>query len=850
MRLLSHLTSSLTRPWPALLVLLTFTAVMGGLALEVGFDGSTQRILAQTEVQQAYQHRMERLFGGDHTCFIALHPPQGDCFTPPVLEKIAHLTRDLESIPGVAGVTSLTQVGTIRGSIDGLEVRPLIEEIPHDPAALAALRQRAIHDRLLRRNLISDDGHYTSIVVELDPSPAGLELRDAALTTIQRLVTAARGPEEVVVAGAPMVGHVFRHHMATDLGRLVPLTLVVIAACLWLLFRRPRAVTLPTLAVGAAMVWTLGLMRLLDTPLSMITTALPPVLIAVGVAYGVHVLAAYWGELRAGHGRSQAVRHAVGRVAWPLVLSAVTTAAGFASIAASPIRTLQEFGGFSMVGVIFSMVLSLTLIPIVLNLLPAERWERWRRQRRRWAIDRWLRRIGSFNRRERLAVVAMALLLLVLSAGGIARIVADTDYLSYLPESAPIRQAAELFNRHLAGATTFTVVLESQTPGRFRQPDALHFLAGLQHRLARDPAVDTSTSLADFVAVMNRALHDDDPAYERVPESETEIGQLLLLFSLGEEAEAVLRPYVNYDASIARLTYRSHLTSSRAQVALAERIEQYCQRHQPAGIHARQTGSAYYLAASSMGIVRSQARSLGLTAVVIAVLMLALFRSARTTLLILVPNLLPIAMVFGLMGWWGIPLSTGTAIIAAISLGIAVDDTLHLVLRYRQELAPRLDPSAPPEARCAAQEAAMATTLMETGRPVFYTTVTLVVGFSVLAASSFVPVRMLGILTATTMIFCLFGDLLLLPALLTLIPAAPGRTVERRRQEAETRPACRPWRWTPARRRPSPFGLAPRRRPAPVVAEPVPASQVIEEELATIGTGVGESAGLEGRDLG
>lgn len=838
MRPLSPLLATLTRPWPALLLLLAFTAVMGGLALHVGFDGSTRRILAQTEIQQAYQHRMERLFGGDHTCFIALHPTAGDCFQPAVLEKLYRLTTELTSLSGVAQVTSLTNVETIHGSIDGLEVRPLMETVPTDPEELAAVRDEALANRLLRRNLISDDGRYTAIVVELDPSPAGLELRDTTLTALGSIVEAARGPEEVVIAGAPVVGHVFRRHMSNDLSRLVPLTLVVIGACLWILFRRPRAVLLPTLTVIAATVWTLGLMRLAHTPLSMITTALPPVLIAVGVAYGVHVLATYWGELRAGHNRPQAVRRAVARVAWPVALSALTTAAGFGSIAASPIRTLQEFGAFSMVGVLFCMVLALSLVPICLALLPVERWEPWRRQRKPWPVDRWLRRIGAFSRRERLAVVGMALLILALSAGGIARLVADTDYLAYLPESAPIRQAAELFNRHLAGATSFTVVFEGSRPGRFREPDALHFLADLQAFLARDPGVDTSTSVADFVVVMNRALHEDDVAFERVPESATEIGQLLLLFSFGDDAEAVLRPYLNYDASTARLTYRSHLTSSRAQVALAARIGQYCKRHQPAGVDARQTGSAYYLAASSMGIVRSQARSLGLTALVIAVLMVALFRSLRVTLLILVPNLLPIAMVFGLMGWWGIPLSTGTAIIAAISLGIAVDDTLHLVLRYRDELTPRFDPTASVRGRRAAQEEAMATTLVETGRPVLYTTVTLVAGFSVLAASSFVPVQMLGILTATTMVFCLFGDLLLLPALLTLIPVAPGRARTRAEVQPETETeATEPqWRWRPRHHRPTPFGLAPPRLPAAAPKE-VPASAVVDEALAAVAVG-------------
>ncbi|RMF84144.1 MAG: hypothetical protein D6739_06285, partial [Nitrospirae bacterium] len=796
-----HLLAPLTRPRPALLLLALFTALMGGLALEVGFDGSTQRILAQTPAQQAYQHRMERIFGGDHTCFVALHPPEGDCFAPRVLAKVARLTRELAAIPGVDRVTSLANVRVIDGSADGLTVHPLMAELPRDPGARAALRARVLGDRLLRRNLISDDGRYTSLVVELDPSPAGLAVRDAALAAIDRVVAAAQGPEAVVVAGAPMTGHVFRHRMARDLARLVPLTLLVVAGSLWLLFHRPRAVLLPTLAVAAAMVWTLGLMRLARTPLSMITTALPPVLIAVGVAYGVHVLAAYWGELRAGHGRDRAVRRALRRVAWPLALSAVTTVAGFGSIAASPIRTLREFGTFAMAGVAFSAVLALTLVPLLLAVLPEERWERWRRRRRPWPLDRWLRRIGRFSRRERLAVVAAALLLLLLSAGGIARLVADTDYLAYLPQGEPIRQAAELFNRHLAGATTFTVVLEGDRPGRMKRADALAFLADLGRFLEDDPAVETSTSLADFVAVMNRALHGGDPAYERVPADDAAVGQLLLLFSLSEGAEEILRPYVSYDGRLARLTYRSHLTSSRAQVALADRIEAFCRRHAPPGVRAVQTGSAYYLAASSVDIVRSQARSLGLTAAVIAVIMLALFRSLRATVLILVPNLLPIAMVLGLMGWWGIALSTGTAIIASISLGIAVDDTLHLVLRYREELARRPMPRRHGTARLAAQEEAMAVTLAETGRPVFYTTVTLVAGFSVLAASGFVPVQMLGVLTATTMVFCLFGDLLLLPALLTLIPAAADRRTAASEAPAAAEsaaPAPRPARPAPA----------------------------------------------------
>jgi predicted RND superfamily exporter protein len=834
----------LAQPGVALVVFSLFTTGMGWLAWHVDFDGSTQRILVQTPEQQAYQARMQEIFGGDHTVFIGLHPPSGDVFQHRVLHKIDRLSRALEILPGVTKVTSLTQVGVIRGTPEGLEVRPLLPEIPDDDRSLAEARREALDNRLLRANLISTDARYTALVVDLDPSPASLAIRPASLNAIRTIAYHARGPEEIVVAGAPMVGHAFRHLMAQDLLRLVPCTVVLVGVTLWALFRRMRAVVLPLIAVSASMVWTLGLMRLLHVPLSMVTTALPPVLIAVGVAYGVHVVAAYWGQLRSGSRERGPSRRTMTRVAWPVALSATTTIAGFGSISLSDVRTLQEFGFFSMAGVLFCAIASVTVVPIALRLFPIDDWEARRRKRHPWSLERWLRRAGDLTDRERLGITTAAALILALSVMGILRLQADTDYLGYIAPREPIRQAVEFFNEHLAGANTFTVVFEGAGENRFKEPDALAFLGGLQEFIAHQPGVDTTTSLADYVKVMNRALHDDAPQAERLPDTAAEIGQLLLLFSLGEDT-GLLNQYVNYDFSAARLAYRGHLTSSRAQVALAKRIDSYCRQHLPPGITARQTGSAYYLAQSSMGIVRSQLRSLGVSALIIGAIMLVLFRSPVMTVLVLVPNVLPIAMILAMMGWLGIPLSTGTAVIASISLGIAVDDTIHLVLRYYHELLHGGHGPSGHEApsrmdRLAAQREAMRVALLETGRPIFYSSATLVVGFVVLIASSFTPILMLGLLTAATMVFCLFGDLLLLPAMLTLVPVSRRLMA---RAEASSRDATpvitdepvptptRPWRWVPRRPPlPTPFGLAPRRIAVPrhpeVVAPVVPENAI------------------------
>jgi predicted RND superfamily exporter protein len=843
----------LAQPGVALAVFCLFTAWMGWHAWHLEFDGSTQRILVQSAEQQAYQARMQEIFGGDHTVFVGLHPLSGDLFQPAVLHKIDRLSRELQALPGVLGVTSLTQVGVIRGSPEGLEVRPLMAEVPTDERTLAAVRAEALDNRLLRSNLISADARYTALVVDLDPSPAGNAIRYETLTGVRTIVQQAAGPEEVVVAGAPMVGYAFRKIMAQDLLRLVPCTVVLVGITLWLLFRRVRAVVLPLIAVTASMIWTLGLMRLLHVPMSMVTTALPPVLIAVGVAYGVHVVAAYWGQLRSGSRERGPSRRTMTRVAWPVALSAFTTIAGFGSISLSEVRTLQEFGFFSMAGVLFCMITAVTIVPVALRLFPLEDWEERRRKRRPWPLDRWLRRVGDLTTRERVGTNGVAALILCLSVVGIVHIKVDTDYLGYIAPRAPIRQAVEFFNAHLAGANTFTVVFEGDRENRFKEPDALTFLSGLQDFIASRPGVDTTTSLADYVKVMNRALHDDAPQSEILPDTPEEVGQLLLLFSLGEETD-LLNPYVNYDFSAARMTYRGHLTSSHAQVALAKQIDAYCRQHLPPGITARQTGSAYYLAQSSMGIVRSQVRSLGVSALIIGVIMLVLFRSPRLTVLILIPNVLPIAMILATMGWLGIPLSTGTAVIASISLGIAVDDTIHLVLRYYHELLHgghwhAGDRAASRRNRLAAQRQAMRVALLETGRPIFYSSATLVAGFVVLTASSFTPILMLGLLTAATMVFCLFGDLLLLPAILTMTPVskrlmaraaaatppprpvATGPVAARTRQgrESSRRPAL-----------PTPLGLAPRpiaTRRRPETPSPAASETPSEVQGVLIGTG-------------
>jgi uncharacterized protein len=723
-----------------------------GLTLEI--DPSTEPLLPWGDPARAAYEEAVREFGDDEVFVVALETD--DVFRRERLEQLQRVTDAIAKLPEVRSVQSLTDVIAFRWEPEGewIEVGRFIDDIPEDPAALAELRARALADPLYRRTIVSDDGKTAAVNVTFREMTDKQFLDSRLEERIQAILAAEAGPGlRFHIAGRPHLKHAVYHGMLRDLRVLVPAALAVLALVLWISFGTRRSVALPLGVVAVATVWTYGAIAFLDRTLSILTTMLGPMLISVGSVYGVHVVGRYEEEAATARDAHAAALATLEHVRLPALVSGATTLIGFGANLISDVPAVFELGAFSLLGVAAMTLLTVMGIPPLLALMPLR--DASSRTRLAAAIgdvlDRRLLALSGFVARRAGLLVAIFAVLTLASALLIPRIVIDTDYLSFFAEDKPVRRDFDAVNRLLSGAIPLFVSLDGGAPGAFREPEAMRALERLQHVADGAPHVSRTLSLADTVRVMNRALSEDDPAEERIPDTRAAIAELLFLAPKGH-----LQSFTNVDHSRANLWVRTGAVGSEAIREVERALEAALSvAHFPEGVRSAVTGNALLLARSADGIAESQPQTVGLAAVVIFGLVWASLRSLKLGVVAMIPNLVPVIIYFGMLGAGVAPLSLPTSLIGSVALGITIDDTVHTLARYRDERRLGLAPAA-----------AVQQTARHVGRAVLITAAMLALGFSVMGLSDFAKLQEFGWLSAATLSVCLLTDLLLLGALL------------------------------------------------------------------------------------
>ncbi len=746
---------------------LAVTVWLAAYVPRVTFDTSQDGIIPHGDPSQKYYKETIDTFGNDvvSVAVVVAKGPEG-VFDPATLTKIDRLTEDITAIPGVHEVVSLTNASYLKGSGDFLETLPVVPEIPADLPAARALREQVLGNKLFHKTLVSVDGKAAAINIFIDDLP------DSALVAlnvdgkVRGLLDRYRGPEELYYAGLSNTRRIINETMRRDLKVLVPISLLFIGVILLLTFRSPAGVLLPLLNVTLATLWTVGLIGLTGVPISLITIMLPPLIIAVGSAYAIHFVTEHKEELAKGTPHREAALHVLRLLFAPVFLSIFTTLIGFGSQLGNSIPNIRTMGVFATAGISFAGLLALTVVPAILSFgrstgRPAPRpagATASRAPRVKRDMTHHLGNLGGFAVTQRWPVIAATFLATAASVWGASRMKIDTDFLSYFRRDSEIRRTTDLIAKNLAGAATFYIVIDGHQAESMKRPDVLHAIDDLQRFMEKQPGIDKTASIVDHMKLLHMALNNDDPVYERIPETQGIIEEELLLFMISRDPGALAR-YVNGDFSQISIFVRSRLVGTHEIRDATKRIEEYAKTHLPAGIEAHPTGTIIVLSNALEAIAIGQATSLGSALVIIFLTIAIYLRSIKAGILAMIPNLVPIAMVFGIMGFAGITLNIGTSIIASMALGIAVDDTIHLLIRYKRAL---LAGSSPGDAILAV--------LVEGGKPIVYTGITLCLGFLILALSDFAIIRAVGILTGITMITGILVELFLTPSLLSLVP--------------------------------------------------------------------------------
>ncbi|HXG92573.1 MAG TPA: MMPL family transporter [Blastocatellia bacterium] len=749
----------------ATILALTIGFIAAIAARGIYFDGSPET-LARNDAALRFFNETRKTFGDDRVIIVALTTT--DVFTPQFIEKLERLTNVLAALDGVEQAQSLTNLKAIRRNANGISVEKLIaHRRVYDANELSQLKEQVTRDPLYARNFVSTDGRTAAINVFL--KPANEAQARAVAEEVERVAKAEAGADEVLLAGVPIIDARGIRSMARDLAVLTPIAALLCVAVFFIAFGSFWGAALPVAALVIGLVWTIGLMSLSNRPFTIATMPLPTVLMAVGGSYMFHVLNQYRLSM------SQLDDSSDKRAAWldgmifiipAVTVSGLTTMAGFGALASSSVPTVRDMGIFEAAGVLAMLVLTLTFVPAALTLLPRSALgDQPSRQKdyARW-LNPLLKNITALILHRRRAVLIACIAATIVTGAGAAWLRINTDYLNIFPRASETVQAAEKLHERLAGAATVAVVV-SGNRGAVADPQFLNGMDALERFALEQPGVDAAISVADLVKRLEGVMNPS--AGESVPKDHARLDAMLNDYLSSDETLVRL---VSADRSSAVIVLRTNLFGSNELRALTEKIEARARDILPAGATAQATGSAVLLNGASDAIAASQTSSLAIAIVTIYLMMVALFRSLATALLALIPNLVPIIGYFGFLGWSGVTLDITTSLIASAALGLAVDNAVHMIRRYRQSVADR-EQSLRADMR-EAEGWAMWLTMMRSGKPMVLANLMLIAAFLIFMLSSFVPVRLAGMLWAVAIFICLVANLVLLPALMKSKPFA------------------------------------------------------------------------------
>ena len=727
-----------------LLLILGITGFLASQLTKLRICTSVMGMLVEDLPAKDKYDRFQEEFGGSLDQILVAFKAE-DVFSPAAFERIGELTEALKSVVGVRRVVSLS---TLMSDLD------LLNEW-----TLEDLRRNLTIADIFVNNIISADGKVTALVAILNKDH---EIGPTT-TAIEKVLGRFRNsgyPLQVYQIGYPVIGHTLTKYTEKDFKTLPFLTMSIIFLVLLFCFRSFRGALVPFTAVCITLVWTFGLMGLLNISLCMVTMIIPSLLIAVGSAYALHIMAAYFNETTRQETTHQAIVKGLTRVCVPTVFASITTIVSFASLLLNKIPVVKEFAIFSCLGLFFMLIIHLTFIPAALSLLRVSKGEAALRPEEATWIASFLRKVVWTIREHPKAILLVASITCVISAVGLSRIRVETTPVSFFKDPSQIRMAFEDIHRNLAGIYPVNVILRSRQEGYFASPEVLRKVEALQKHLAEIEGLDLSISIVDllkFEGLFTRAFRDKEKTYV-VPDDPFLVREAIKNYRLFEANELVDH-FVSKDLSAINIVCRSHIASTRDFIQTEKAITSCLRDCCPKEIAFDVTGLSMVGSHSAQALTRGQIQSLGLALMCIFVLLSVLFLSPKVGLLSMIPNLFPILVNFGIMGWLGLHLTVATSLVASIAIGLAVDDTIHYVFRFKHQFSWDFS-----------RKQANYRTISDVGKPITFTSIAIGLGFFVLLFSNFVPTSVFGLLILVTMASALFGDLFILPVIMQATP--------------------------------------------------------------------------------
>lgn len=731
------------------------------------FDGSNAQLQAFDEIQTT--------FAKTDNIALVLAPKSGDVFDQRTLTQIQEMTEQAWQVPYSSRVDSLANYQHTEAVDDDLLVEDLLyQSYPLTAERIAKVRAVAMSEPLLVNALVSEKGDVAviNITMQMPGVDETAEVNEVVAYVEQMLSHYRAEYPDVTIykAGIIAMNHSFAMAAQNDSATLVPTMLLVILLFLTLMLRSFLSVLATLVVIIGAIVATLGIVGWAGMFLHVASVNVPTLIMTLAVADCVHVIASMRHFMRQGMPKSQAIHRSVTLNFVPIIITSVTTAIGFLMMNMSDSPVLRDFGNLSALGVMIACVLSVSLLPALLNLLPV-RFSAKQAAKSSDIMDK----LADLVVHRRNVLLPLSIVVIAGSAALIPYNKVNDESVKYFDTSSEFRQAADFMEQRIGGMTTMSIAIKTHQSQGIASPEFLEVLGEFTRWLREQPETDHVASLSDIYKRLNKNMHGDDSAYYALPAERELAAQYLLLYEMSLPFGLDLNNQVNVDKSSVKLQLTVKNLGSVELVALEERIYQWFASNAP----------RYQVVASSPSLMfahigetnmASMLSTLPITLILISALMIFALRSWRLGVISLVPNIAPAVIGFGLWALISGEINLGLSVVVTLTLGIVVDDAVHFLAKYQH---------ARKEGQNAEQAVRYA--FHTVGRALWITTVVLVAGFSVLAMSQFRLNSDMGQLSAIVILVALVIDFVLLPSLLMRFDTAEYAQLENS-QEPNTTP--------------------------------------------------------------
>ncbi len=755
-KLLSKL---LKYPWQIMLVITLITIyfvveMKDNTKMETDLD----KYMPQDHPAFIYSNKAEKWFDIKDGIIIALENKEG-VFNTQTLDTLKQLTKRFEKFKEIdkKDVTSLYTADNIVGTEDGMDVKRFFKRVPKSKEQLQELKSKVESNEMIYGRLVSKDETVAIIVAQIDK---GVFTQDFYRRILKTAKASQTKNIKIYVAGRPIVEGEMALLGPADMKKMVPIVILVIFVVLFLTLRSLKGTLITLGVVFISTLWTFGLMAVIGVPIYAVSTMIPVMLIAIGVADGIHLYSHLhtYVDHNPTASRMEATKDMLKFLWKPVVMTSVTTAVGFISLLTSQVYPVKYFGLFTAFGVLMAMVFSLVFLPagIMIFGLPKAKKINKEEDKEGHSHSKLANNFAAWVIKHKYVSIIGTVIIIVFSIIGMQKIWINSSFLDKFEKNSEIVKTDRFINEHFGGTSTINLILDAEgQKDKFKDPKVLQLVDKMQKNVdSKLQVVGNTFSLTDYIDRMNKVMNADKEEYNRIPDSKNMIAQYLLLYEMSGDPEN-LNKVVDYDYEKMNVTFQLKKDDSKAINSTLKIINSYKNQFKKMGITMNYAGSGYKGLVFTDLILQGQIRSMIMSLVLIIILISLMFRNITIGLISSVPIIITALISFGIMGFMNIPLSTTTALLSSIAIGIGIDYAVHFLEQYRYNAATTDDKMV------AAQK-----TMAHSGKAIIFNAIVVIAGFLVLMFSVFPPNRELGALVSLNMFTSFVGTLTIMLVLL------------------------------------------------------------------------------------